>query len=157
MKVLVVSDSHSFEQHLREVLLKEKDCPVVFHLGDGMSEVERLKDSFPEKKFIYVKGNNDRNSDGEYYAYKYIEGNTIIATHGHLDSVNYSLYDLFSRAESVRANVALYGHTHKQNMQYDSYSGIYAINPGALCSGQYAVLSLTKDGVDVNFKRLSDY
>lgn len=156
MKVLVVSDSHSYEHFLREVLLKEKDCPVVFHLGDGLTELERQKDNFPEKQFYYVKGNNDWTSDVDYYAYKHIEGNTIIATHGHLDRVRSSLYDLYSRAESVRANVALYGHTHKQDMQYDSYSGVYAINPGALCEGHYAVLSLTKEGVEVDFKRLSD-
>lgn len=154
MKVLVVSDSHDDEISLRNVIIKENDCKIVFHLGDGLKELLRCKDSFPEKQFIFVKGNNDWSSDAECYAYKHIEGNTIIATHGHLDRVKYSLYDLYSRAESVRANVALYGHTHKPDIQFDSYSNVYAINPGCLYNGQYAIVTLTKDGVDVDFKRL---
>lgn len=154
MKILVVSDSHGDEASLRGVLIKEKDCKIVFHLGDGLKELERCKDAFPEKQFIYVRGNNDWSSNADVYAYKYIEGNTIIATHGHCDRVKYSLYDLYSRAESVRANVALYGHTHKQDVQFDSYTNVYAINPGCLYNGQYAVVTLTKDGVDVSFKHI---
>ena len=41
MKILVVSDSHGDEASLSNVLCKEKDCKIVFHLGDGLMELER--------------------------------------------------------------------------------------------------------------------
>lgn len=154
MKALVVSDSHGSEANFSCAIEREKDCPLIFFLGDGANDLEKMKLRFPEKTFIAVKGNNDYFSDLEEFAYKFVEGNTIILCHGHTVGVKRSLYPLLEKAESVRANVALYGHTHRSDVFYDSYGGIYAINPGAVFNGNYAVLTLTKDGVNVKFKNV---
>ncbi len=154
MKALVVSDSHGFSNNLVRALEREPDCPLVFFLGDGLRDLARVRPNFSGRKFIAVTGNCDLESDFEDYAYKYIEGNTVIACHGHTVSVKKSVLSLLNKAESVRANVALYGHTHRADCYYDSYSKIYAVNPGALCSGNYAVLDFTQKGVDVKFKSL---
>ena len=154
MKVLVFSDSHGAVNYIDEMLFKEKDCQTVFFLGDGMSEVTRIMARYPERKFIVAKGNNDWHSDADTEAYKYIGGVTIMACHGHIFNVRFSLRELLSSAQSVRANVALYGHTHKSAMYNDPVTGICAINPGALCDGKYCVMTIEKGSFDIDFKTL---
>lgn len=154
MKVLVFSDSHGALPFANEILRKESECETVFFLGDGIDEAEKMRDRYPDKKFIIVKGNNDWYSQADTEAYKYIDGVTIMACHGHKFNVRFALRDLLASAQSVRANVALYGHTHKSGMYNDPVTGICAINPGALCEGKYAVLTVEKGTFDVEFKSL---
>ncbi len=154
MKVLVFSDSHGALNLANEMLRKEKECALVFFLGDGIAEAEKMKERYPDKKFMLVKGNNDMYSQADTEAYKYIEGVTVMSCHGHKFNVRFSLRDLLSSAQSVRANLALYGHTHKSGMYNDPVTGIIAINPGALCDGKYAVLTIAKGSFDVEFKTL---
>ncbi len=143
MKVLVLSDSHGAVAKLRSILEREADCETVFFLGDGLSDIEKIKNDYPDRKFITVKGNCDLYAAGEKDAYKYIDGITIFATHGDLYSVKYTLNDLIAKLKSVRGNLALYGHTHKADLQ--GYpSGIFAVNPGAVCDGKYCVLDIEK-------------
>ncbi len=154
MNVLVLSDSHGRTENFSVALERENDCQLVFFLGDGEEDLERVMPRYKERKFVAVRGNNDYFSTLDDFAYKYVEGNTVIACHGHTVGVKRSLLPLIEKAESVRANVALYGHTHITNCYYDSLSGIYVINPGAICSGSYAVLTLEKGTVDVQFKNI---
>ena len=152
MKVLVFSDSHGASALANTMLNKEKDCTTVFFLGDGTVEAEKLRERYTDKKFIIVKGNNDWYSQADTEAYKYIDGVTIMACHGHRFNVRFSLRDLMNSAQSVRAGIVLYGHTHKSGMYNDSVTGICAINPGALCEGKYAVLTIEKGSFDIEFK-----
>lgn len=154
MKVLVLSDSHGHTPNFIRALENEIECKLVFFLGDGVNDLEHVKADFPERTFIAVKGNNDFSCELDDFAYKYVEGNTIIACHGQTISVKRSLLPLLEKAQSVRANVALYGHTHRSDCFYDSYSKVFAINPGALYNGNYAVLTLEKEKVDVKFKNV---
>ena len=75
MKVLVFSDSHGALGLAEEMLRGESDCSLVFFLGDGMEEAEKMRDKYKDKKFILVKGNNDWYSHADTEAYKYIEAN----------------------------------------------------------------------------------
>lgn len=154
MKALVFSDSHGAINAAIEMLTREKDCPIVFFLGDGAREFERLTEIFPDRKFIGVKGNNDFNYSLETEAYKHIDGVTIMACHGHIFDVRYTLTSLIKKAEGVRAHVALYGHTHRWDMYNDPVTGVCAINPGALCEKRYCVLTLGNGQFDVEFKSL---
>ncbi len=152
--VLVLSDSHGCVSRLRYVLEAEGDCPVVFFLGDGLSDLEKVKPAFPARKFVAVRGNCDQS--GEYtsiddFAYQYIEGHTVIVTHGHRVAVRVTLGELLEKAQGVRADVALYGHTHLQNTI--TRGGVLFVNPGALCDGAYAVLTLAQGQTDVSFRR----
>lgn len=154
MKVLVLSDSHGCVFNLYSAIEKESDCQIVFFLGDGISDIEKCMDKYPQKKFICVKGNNDFGYSYDDVAYKYIEGNTIVAAHGHTFSVRQTLCEVFAHAQSVRANVVFYGHTHRADFHYDAGYGIFVLNPGAACSGKYAVATITKDGVDAQLMTL---
>ena len=152
MRVLVLSDSHGFVRNLRAVLQKESDCALVFFLGDGLRDMEHIRPEFPQMQFICVRGNNDWSAAQgiDDYAYKYIEGHTVIATHGHRCGVRSSLQPLAAKALDVRGDVALYGHTHIPRQEY--VGGVLCVNPGALCDGRYAVLEFRKEGVEVTFK-----
>lgn len=157
MRVLVISDSHGSARRMQTVLETEADCPVVFFLGDGLSDLEKARAAFPARKFVAVRGNCDRT--GEYtsyddFAYQYIEGHTIIATHGHRAAVRNGLYDLLEKAKGVLADITLYGHTHCPRQE--TRNGVLFVNPGALCDGAYAVLTLTKQQTEVSFRRCSN-
>ena len=154
MKVLVFSDSHGASGLIEEMLFRENDCQTVFFLGDGMSETERIMARYPDRKFIVAKGNNDWNSQADTEAYKYIDGVTVMACHGHKFNVRFSFRDMLSFAQGVRANVVLYGHTHKSAVYNDPVTGICAINPGALCDGKYCVMTIEKGSFDMEFKTI---
>lgn len=154
MKALVFSDLHGMTTAMITMLEKENDCPLVIFLGDGSDDVEKIQKNYSQKKFIMVKGNNDFHSSLENEAYKYISGVTVMMCHGHVFDVRFSLRTLLSKAQSVMANVVLYGHTHKQNMYNDPITGICAINPGALCENKYCVMTFENGQFDVEFKSL---
>ena len=153
MKVLAVSDSHGSFRRLKTVLEQETDCALVFFLGDGLRDLERVRAGFPGKTFVCVNGNNDWNAEGRYedFAYKYVEGHTVVATHGHRCAVRHTLRDLAQKAAAVRADTALYGHTHVPRQEF--VGDVLCVNPGALCDGRYAVLDFGSRGVEVTFKR----
>ena len=144
MKVLVLSDSHGAVHYLRRILDTEKEAETVFFLGDGLGDIEKVKTHYPDTKFICVKGNNDFYYQENREAYKYIDGVTIMACHGDAFGVRNSLREVINKTASVRGNLALYGHTHIRNLYSDAATGIFAVNPGAVCDGRYCVLDIAK-------------
>ena len=154
MDVLVISDSHGTTNNIYAVLEREKHIRTCFFLGDGLSDIEKISLWFPGHNFICVKGNNDFYSDEDPTAYQHIEGNTIVATHGHYFSVRQTKAELISHAKGVLANVVFFGHTHRALDYTDPVSEIRLINPGAMCDGKYAVVSLEKDKIEVKLLRL---
>lgn len=154
MKVLVVSDSHGCVERLRVVVEREAQCETVVFLGDGLSDLLTVKADIPDRTYVAVRGNCDVGSAYDAFdetAYRYIEGQTILATHGHLDGVRASLARLGRRTAAVRGTLALFGHTHCRTKVMIPGTQVLAVNPGALCGGQYAVLDITPDGVETRF------
>ena len=152
MKVLVFSDSHGRKELLDRMLSKEPDCKEVIFLGDGIGEVDWVKDFHPDKKFTCVRGNNDRDFTLSSEAYRYFDGVTVFACHGDVYSVRSTLSQVFRKAASVKADLALYGHTHVRNQVKDPALGIVALNPGALCDGHYCVIEFSKGSFTVENK-----
>ena len=141
MKILVCSDSHGHKNKFYTILDRENDIDYCFFLGDGLREAEDMPYMYPDIKFIFVSGNCDLYSMTDTIAYKYIDSLTFMACHGHEFDVKRGLVDLCEKAKSVRADIALYGHTHRRNTYTDSRTGVFALNPGALCEGQYAIIT----------------
>lgn len=154
MKAVVISDSHGYANNIHAVLEREKECKTVIFLGDGISDVLKVKEWFPNHSFICVKGNNDFHSDENTTAYKCFEKCVVVMSHGHLFSVRQSRRELINHAKGVMANAVFYGHTHKAEDYTDVLSGIRVVNPGALCDGKYAVAEFNKGEVEVNLLRL---
>jgi len=154
MRVLLLSDSHGAVRRMHSVIEQEADCKTVFFLGDGLADLEQVRNDFPDRIFVAVCGNMDLKSaytSYDVFAYKYLEGHTIIATHGHRAAVRTTLTDYLQKAQGVMADLALYGHTHRKHAE--TRNGVLFVNPGALCDGSYAVLELTDTGTDVQFFR----
>lgn len=152
MNILVLSDSHGRRDFMMHVLEKEKYCDLVFFLGDGLTDAQKCAELYPEKKFMMVRGNNDLDRNVDTEAYKYVNGITIMACHGHIPNVRVTLTELFESAKSVRANLVLYGHTHIQDMYNSPAYNICAVNPGALCNGNYCVIKIENGQYDIKFK-----
>lgn len=144
MKVVVFSDSHGRKELVDRMLSKEPDCKEVVFLGDGMKDIEWVTEFYPEKKFTCVKGNNDWYFNVNKEAYKYFDGVTVFACHGDLYNVRTTLSELYKKAYSVNAGLALYGHTHVAKQTKDYSTGVTALNPGALCDGKYCVVDFSK-------------
>lgn len=157
MHILVCSDSHGRSNLLVDMIKQNPDCNTIFFLGDGENDLSKAIKIFPDKKFIYVLGNCDwgdvlpKTSTVEY---QHIEGSTIVATHGHEFYVKQTTTELLKHAEGVMANVAFYGHTHRQDFRYDSAYKIFLLNPGALCLGSYAKVEVNKYGIEAEFKNV---
>lgn len=154
MDILVFSDSHGRKDLAVRMLEKEKDCKTVFFLGDGEGEALFLRETYKDRSFICVRGNNDYASQFDTVAYKHIDGVTVMACHGHTCDVRFSRRTLFYKAADVMAHLALYGHTHVPLAEGDPMSGVCAVNPGALCNGSYCVISIEKGKYDIFHKTL---
>ena len=102
--------------------------------------------------WIAVRGNCDFRClfcDGEAQKTEeiFLEGRKIIATHGDLYQVKYGLENIKSLAQSRKADIVLFGHTH---LAYEEYAGgenpFYLFNPGS-ASQSYGILTLSENAV----------
>ena len=53
--------------------------------------------------------------------------------------------ELKSIARSEQADLALFGHTHMPEIEYDE--GLYLFNPGSIKEGDYGVVDITGAGI----------
>lgn len=142
-KIGVLSDSHRSLTRLRAALEKLTDCSYIVHLGDHDSDMDGM--GVPPQRLLSVQGNCDLFSSQPLSRIFEAEGVRVFLTHGHTYSVKYSLLGLCYKAAEVGARAALFGHTHEQTAVEDG--GILLLNPGALESGEYAILTLDRGNV----------
>ena len=150
MRLLVVSDSHGNESNLRQAVLSQPKAEVVIHLGDGEEDCSRVKSAFPEKMFLQVKGNCDWGSSLPPFGEFTLEGKRIFYTHGHLYGVKSGQYEILRAAREKKADILLYGHTHKAFTDYED--GLYFMNPGSLSYWRptYGTVDITPQGIVTN-------
>jgi len=154
MRILVVSDTHRDAFALREAILKQPTADVVIHLGDGAEEAQEMQRNFPEKMFLFVRGNCDWGAalpiDGDVT----LNGKNIFYTHGYTYNVKYGLYESISAARAHKADVLLFGHTHNALTDYEN--GLYIMNPGSLhgSQGTYGILDITDAGIVTNILKI---
>lgn len=154
MRILVVSDTHRDAYALREAILKQPTAEVVIHLGDGAEEAQEMKDSFPEKMFLLVRGNCDWGSTLPLEDEITLGGKRIFFTHGYTYNVKYGLYTVMEAARGRKADILLFGHTHYAMTDYED--GLYLMNPGSLngSRGTYGIIDITDQGVVTNILKI---
>lgn len=136
MKILVMSDSHGVMSYMEQAVIKEKP-DIAIHLGDCVSDAERLGRTFPALRLFSVKGNNDWTNSSLEAVYETDFGK-IYMCHGHMLGVKSGLSNLVYKAKSKGCSIALYGHTHSAHLE--DLDGVTVVNPGAsLMLGCYAV------------------
>ncbi len=154
MRILVVSDTHGDAFSLRQAILKQPTADVVVHVGDGADEAQEMKESFPEKMFLMVRGNCDWGSTLPNDEVTRLAGKDIFYTHGYTHNVKYGLYEVVSAARDNKADILLFGHTHNALTEYDN--GLYIMNPGSLhgSQGSYGIIDITDAGVVMNILKI---
>lgn len=150
MRILVISDTHGHVDALSVTLNAEPRAEVVFHLGDGEEDAYRVKNAYPDKLFLQVRGNNDWGSDAPAAEIFMAMGVRIFYTHGHTYQVKYGETDLLRAARERKADIVLYGHTHTAVNRYED--GLYIMNPGALggYDSSYGTIEITERGILTN-------
>ena len=148
-QIIVVSDSHSNNQILKDIYLLYPNADAYLHLGDSEDYEANI---YP---FITVRGNNDYYIDLEYRIIQ-IDNVRIYMTHGH--KMYLSKENMAIKAKKNNCQMFLFGHTHKPF--YELYDGIYLVNPGALAYPRstmqetYAIIYIENDRIDVQFKQI---
>ena len=149
MRIMVFSDTHHDFSKAREIFMHNKDVADLFvHCGDGAADFAALAAEFPNKQFVWVKGNCDVDVDAPDTALTALGGKKIFVTHGHLFDANFGTGGLLHASDD--ADIILYGHTHLQKNEYES--GRYVFNPGSLTKPfdprpSYGVVDIVPEGV----------
>lgn len=150
-RILLVSDSHGLWIGMEMMLRRHPEVDYIFHLGDGLADVERLR-RHTDKPVLCVTGNCDGFADEPMERQFEADGVRLLLTHGHAYRVKYRLDALAYRAVELGVQAVLFGHTHRQTLlQAD---GVTLINPGSARSGDYALLTLEAGGVRTRLMRL---
>ena len=135
-RIIALSDSHGDVNALRDALdlaAKRGKINAVVFLGDGAADFEQIRPSLVKQgiQCHVVRGNNDWSSREEAEILFSVNGVKIFATHGHMWHVKYGIERLWFAAREREAQVALYGHTHREKI--DLEYNITFVNPGAVC------------------------
>ena len=158
--ILIISDSHGRTESIHRAIELTRPQLILF-CGDGLRDVMYLNPPCP----LYpVKGNCDSflhgadEIDPEFILP--VDGLRLFVTHGHRYDVKYGLEKLTERAAAVKADAAIFGHTHAPMEKYlpagnpaetygiDLKKPLYLFNPGSLASFRPSFGTLTiRDGV----------
>ncbi len=145
-RILIFSDTHGNIDGCLNIIKNTPSVSAVLHAGDCVRDAEGIEAAFPSLKVYYVKGNNDFFTRAPASLLIPIGGKRIYLTHGHEQRVKYEFNytTLTERAETVNADLAVFGHTHEP---YTGYAGkMILLNPGsALFTRTYAVAEIDGD------------
>ena len=148
MKLLVFSDSHSNPKYIERALeIHKRKADLVIFLGDGLRDIERIRENHPNLQFFMVKGNCDVFSSSDYMDYSVLDldGVKIFITHGHLFGVKNGYDRILYRAEELGVDAVFFGHTHMpiDLSTYVSDKRIHLFNPGSIAyGGTYGVVNI---------------
>jgi hypothetical protein len=135
MLIAVVSDTHRNSTIIRKVANIVEEADILIHLGDNVADIDELKEIY-KNKIISVRGNCDFTTKSPIERVEDINEVRILVTHGHKYDVKSGIWQLKDKAKEVGADIALFGHTHISEINFED--GIWIINPGSA--------SLPRDG-----------
>ena len=147
IRALILSDIHGETTTLRwlleEIWKQVGPIDAYICLGDGVRDfdnVEAFIRNRDEHATMYaVRGNCDITAAHPDRLVIHLGGLTIYLTHGHIHRVKSGLDYLLSAAREAGADIALYGHTHRANVEYTTP---WMINPGAAENDCCALLEI---------------
>ena len=129
MKVLVVSDTHGYNDTMFDVIKKESPFDLMIHCGDLEGVYDRLRETV-NCRLQVVAGNNDYDSDMDRVKLIEIGNYRAILTHGHRYRLYSGLDPLFYLAAENHADYVFFGHTHVPMIHEEG--PVTLINPGSL-------------------------
>ena len=146
MKILVFSDSHGKGKYIERALeIHGGVCDLAIFLGDGISDIEYVKEKYPNITFYVVKGNCDLFSGGyPNVSVLDLDGIKVLITHGHLYSAKYGYERLVYAALEKEADAVFFGHTHTplDEIVDCNEKRVHLFNPGSIgYGGSYGVIN----------------
>ena len=146
--MFVISDTHgNYILALKAHSLSEQ-IDIIIHLGDGCSDADLLRELL-NVNVISVAGNCDLGSSAPRELLWECEGKRILLTHGDAYGVKIGLEKLKRRAQEVRADLVLFGHSHLATQEL--HSNILFLNPGTMvnstCQKSYAIVDVLPGGI----------
>lgn len=130
------------------------DAEVIFFLGDGLGDLEYIKQEYPERTYYAVRGNCDfPGSMTETTGETVLCGKRIMFTHGHEYGVKRGTETLERAADIRGADILLFGHTHEPLERYidnEERGGgrFYLFNPGSISytygTESYGIITLDR-------------
>ena len=151
-RIGVMADSHRNSANIRRALKRMEDCALILHLGDHDTDMDDFR--LREDRLLSVPGNCDPLSFAPGLRIFERDGVRVLMTHGDAYGVKHSLMRLSLKAREAGAALALYGHSHRQEIDRDGE--ITLLNPGALKNGDYAVVELDKGCVRCELHNLDE-
>ncbi len=137
-RIVVVSDTHKHLDYVISFLDNLNSYDMIIHLGDNVSDAEKIKKLYPDVPLIAVCGNNDFHSRNAPVEREYVTGGVkLFLTHGHKYGVKFGYERIYFRAAELNSQVALFGHSHIPLCV--SENGILLLNPGGYNSMQRSV------------------
>ncbi|MBQ8827702.1 MAG: YfcE family phosphodiesterase [Clostridia bacterium] len=143
MKISVLSDSHGSYEKLEKIIDKEQPDSFVF-CGDGIKDILKLCDRYPELDCHIVTGNCDYVDNFPLFKCIDVYGKRFYITHGHMECVKSGYMTLLMRAAEMESDIVLFGHTHMP--VYTTHMNIYVMNPGSVSAGSYGILEIDDKG-----------
>ena len=148
MKILIVSDSHYYNEYLEKITNHFKDnVDLLIHCGDSSLN----KDDPLLKDYITVIGNHDTQNFPDYYIYK-----NILVTHGHLYDIYLGYDKLIELCKKNNCQYCFHGHTHIPT--YQIHDNIHFINPGSTMMnrgnygfGSFSIVNIENNHLEVHF------
>lgn len=151
MKILVMSDTHGCVNRAFAAHTRSEPVDMVIHLGDGADDAEQLRAAL-DVPVINVAGNCDPGSNAPRERLWECEGKQLLLTHGDAYQVKSGPAKLLRRAEELKVDAVLFGHTHLGMLE--DHSGILLLNPGTLSNHNlyrsYAVMTVTSESISVS-------
>lgn len=146
MKILIVSDTHGYNETMWEVIKKEEPFDMMIHCGDIESEPYLIRDKV-DCTLHMVAGNNDYDPDMDRVKVFDIGRYRALLTHGHRQQVYSDFTKLYYLGLENQVDFVFFGHVHIPIVRKEG--AITLINPGSLTyprqSGRvpsYAVMTL---------------
>lgn len=159
MEILVISDTHKNIDRVIHLLEGEHNFDHIIHLGDHVRDAVDIESIFGIP-VTYVSGNCDYYEAGAAHEQMLTFGeHRILLTHGHMYQVKSTLHLLRKIIDEGRANIVLFGHTHRAMIEY--YENGIIMNPGSISlprdgNASFGVINIDKNGkVHVNVARIS--
>lgn len=129
MKVLILSDTHGYNDVMWEVIRKESPVDMVIHCGDLETPYEHVRSRI-NATFHVVAGNNDYDSHLDRVSTFNIGKYKALLTHGHRYHLYSDLSALYYLGVENQADYVFFGHVHVP--VYKEEGPVTLVNPGSL-------------------------
>ncbi len=157
MRIGLISDTHEFLDAAYKAMEAMGPVDLLIHAGDHYRDAAKIAAAINVPMHAVV-GNCDPRADGPGEKVLEVGGVVLYITHGHRHNVKISTQSLCARAVELKADVAIYGHTHVPECGRILVAGHYKgeglllINPGSISiprgggGNSYGILEI-RDGV----------